>query len=172
MFARTFLNFFGSTGVSLHLTSHLCRRSTASEGRTRVVGSSSRVRRKRRQFPGLWWEGEKERMFTCVQDILLKTVAKIPPLSHYTPASLGSSHTSASVCHLSSEAARWLDLPELAPALTRPRLICCPLLDQLKLCRVWFDATVGGSQSTVPEVALMRSSRPGDKHFTADGFIV
>lgn len=80
-------------------------------------------------------------------------------LSRYTPVSLGCWHASASVCHLSS---RCLDLAELVPALTEPLLICCPLLDKLKLCRVRSEATVGRSQSTVYEGTLMLSSGPGD----------
>lgn len=164
-------SFFFSTCVNLPQTAHLCRRSAARDRRTRVVGSSSRVRRKRRHFPGFWRRKKKRERSpvsktSCFKLWLFKQSAVIIlPLSRYTPVSLGCWHASASVCHLSS---RCLDLAELVPALTEPLVICCPLLDKPKLCRVRSEATVGRSQSTLYEGTLMLSSGPGDKHFTAD----
>lgn len=153
--------FFSSTGANLHPMSHLCRRSAARECRTRVVGSSPRVRRKRRHFPGFCGRKKRKNVHLRAGHPIVNSgisnVATILLLSHYAPASLGSSHASA------SEAAGWLDLPELAPVLTQLLGICCPLLDQLKLCRALSEATVGGSQS------LTLSSRPGDKHLASDG---
>lgn len=162
--------FFFFTCVNLPQTAHLCRRSAARERRTRVVGSSSRVRRKRRHFPGFWRREKRECSPVSKTShfklwLFKQSAVIILLLSRYTPVSLGSWHASASVCHLSP---RWLDLAELVPALTEPLVICCPLLDKPKLCRVRSEARVGRSQSTVYEGIFMLSSGPGDKHFTAD----
>lgn len=56
-----FFSCFFKTGASLPSTAYLCRRSAARERRTRVVGSSSGVRRKWRYFPRFWGKEKKKK---------------------------------------------------------------------------------------------------------------